>query len=133
MALRAGHTAFLLAEGRTPPYYSAGLIDRAVGGPRSPATLGLTQPPERYVLRQTSVLVLGLTAVSLAATAAPLQGQARVASPDGRNQVTIEVRDGRLNYSLTRDGRALILPSLLGFEFRGAPPLPGGRRMPPCR
>jgi alpha-glucosidase len=55
--------------------------------------------------------------------AAPVQSQVRVISPDGRNQVTVEVREGRLTYSLARDGRALILPSLLGFEFRGAPPL----------
>ena len=55
--------------------------------------------------------------------AAPVQSQVRVISPDGRNQVTVEVREGQLTYSLARDGRALILPSLLGFEFRGAPPL----------
>ena len=68
-----------------------------------------------------------LTALVLAA--APLQSQVRVASPDGRNQVTVEIRDGRLTYSLTRDGRPLILPSLLGFEFRGAPPLRDGLRI----
>ena len=62
-------------------------------------------------------------AFTIATPAAPLLGQARVVSPNGRNQVTVEIREGRLNYSLTRDGRALILPSLLGFEFRGAPPL----------
>ena len=50
-------------------------------------------------------------------------GQVRVASPDGRNEVTVETRDGRLTYSLARDGRVLIMPSMLGFEFRGAPPL----------
>ena len=75
------------------------------------------------MLRHTRVLVLGLAAVTLAATRAPLRGQVHVASPDGRNQVTIVVREGRLYYSLARDARALILPSLLGFEFRGAPPL----------
>jgi alpha-glucosidase len=61
--------------------------------------------------------------LALAITTNPLQSQVRVASPDGRNEVTVEVRDGRLNYSLTRDGRPLILPSILGFEFRGAAPL----------
>ena len=73
---------------------------------------------------------------ALAAAAAPLRGQVRVASPDGRNQVTVEIREGRLSYSLARDGRALILPSLLGFEFRGrrrsatgsASPTPPGSR-----
>ncbi len=59
----------------------------------------------------------------LAVAAAPLQSQVRVASPDGRNQVTVEIRDSRLSYSLARDGRPMILPSVLGFEFRGAPPL----------
>jgi alpha-glucosidase len=64
-----------------------------------------------------------LTIAALTAAAGPLQGQMRVASPDGRNEVTVELRDGRLSYSLARDRRALILPSQLGFEFRGAPPL----------
>ena len=68
--------------------------------------------------------------LALAALAtAPLQSQVRVASPDGRNQVTMELREGRLGYGLSRDGRALILPSQLGFEFRGAPPLQGGLRI----
>jgi alpha-glucosidase len=53
----------------------------------------------------------------------------RVASPDGRNQVAVETREGRLTYSLTRDGRPLILPSLLGFDFRGTPPLRDGLRI----
>jgi len=73
-------------------------------------------------------VALGVAA-SLAASAAPLRGQVRVASPDGRNQVTVEVQGGKLTYSLTRDGRALFLPSLLGFEFRGAPPLRDGLRI----
>jgi alpha-glucosidase len=49
--------------------------------------------------------------------------QVRVASPDGRNQVSVETHDGRLYYSVRRDDRPLLMPSLLGFEFRGAPPL----------
>src|SRR5439155_1709207 len=44
----------------------------------------------------------------------------------GRNEVTAEIHDGKLYYSLRRDGRALLLPSLLGFELRGAPPLHDG-------
>jgi alpha-glucosidase len=66
-------------------------------------------------------LALGLVAAALLAT--PARAQLQVASPDGRNQITVEVREGRLYYSLARDGRRLLLPSLLGFEFRGAPPL----------
>ena len=67
--------------------------------------------------------------LALAITTNPLQSQVRVASPDGRNEVMVEVRDGRLTYSLTRDGRPLILPSILGFEFRGAAPLRDGLRI----
>jgi hypothetical protein len=48
-----------------------------------------------------------------------IRGQARVGSPDGRNEITVEIVEGRLAYSLTRDDRALILPSTLGFDFRG--------------
>src|SRR3954453_16733270 len=73
--------------------------------------------------------VLSLALAALAAAAAPLHGQVSVTSPDGRNRVTLEIRDGRLTYSLARDGRALILPSLLGFEFRGAPALRDGLRI----
>jgi len=57
------------------------------------------------------------------------RAQVRVASPDGRNQVTAGIRDGRLYYSVQRDGRELIMPSLLGFEFRAAPPLRDGLRV----
>src|SRR2546426_3530402 len=46
------------------------------------------------------------------------QERVRVASPDGRNRVTVEVRDGVLAYSLDRDGRAVLLPSRLGFAFQ---------------
>ena len=65
----------------------------------------------------------------LTLVATTLHAQARVASPDGRNRVTVEVREGRLYYSLARDGRALVLPSLLGFEFKDAPPLRDGLRI----
>src|SRR6266705_1359041 len=64
-----------------------------------------------------------LSLALLIAVAIPAQAQVRTASPDGRNQVTIETHDGRLYYSVQRDGRPLLMPSLLGFEFRGAPPL----------
>lgn len=67
--------------------------------------------------------------LALSLAAATLQGQARVASPDGRNAVTVETHEGRLYYSLTRDGRVLILHSLLGFTFDSAPPLRDGLRI----
>ncbi len=67
--------------------------------------------------------------VALVLGTACLQAQVRVTSPDGRNQVTVEIRDGRLTYSVARNARVLINPSLLGFEFRGAPPLRDGLRI----
>jgi alpha-glucosidase len=60
------------------------------------------------------------------AAAAPAQEPVRVASPDGRTEVTLELRDGRLHYSVHRDGRLLVRPSLLGFEFRDTPLLRDG-------
>jgi alpha-glucosidase len=86
-------------------------VDRSVQSPCSPCLRG------------------ALFLAALAVATAPLQSQVRVASPDGRTQVTVELREGRLSYSLARDGRGLILPSLLGFDFRGAPPLRDGLRI----
>ncbi len=77
--------------------------------------------------RLSGVLVAGLAAVALAAT--PLRGQVSVASPDGRTVVTVQVTEGRLTYALARDGRPLLLPSALGFEFKGAPALRDGLRI----
>jgi len=57
------------------------------------------------------------------ATVAAAQPSLSVASPDGRNVVTVTVRQGTLSYSLDRQGKPLLLPSRLGFDFRGAPPL----------
>jgi len=64
---------------------------------------------------------LSLMLLVLATTVA--QAQVRTASPDRRTEVTVQVQDGKLYYSVQRDGRPLLTPSLLGFEFRGAPPL----------
>jgi len=72
---------------------------------------------------------LGLALATLIAVTASAHSQVRVASPDGRNQVTAEFREGKLYYSLQRDGRPLILPSLLGFEFQGAPTLRDGLQL----
>src|SRR5690348_18284178 len=57
----------------------------------------------------------------LVATAA--SAQVRVASPDGKNQVTLQIDSGRLRYSLSRNGQPLIQPSLLGMQFTGQPAL----------
>lgn len=62
-----------------------------------------------------------LTLLTLAASVA--SAQVRVASPDGKNQVTLQVDSGHLRYSLSRYGHPLIQPSLLGMQFTGQPPL----------
>ncbi len=82
--------------------------------------------------RPSGFLLLRLAAAALAASLAvttPLRAQVRVASPDGRTEVTVEVRDGRLTYALSRDRRPLILPSALGFELSGAARLRDGLRI----
>jgi len=61
--------------------------------------------------------------------ATPAQVRHQVTSPDGRNEVTVGIREGTLYYSVQRDGRPVLLPSGLGFEFRGAPPLRDGLRI----
>ena len=61
--------------------------------------------------------------------AASAQAQIRVASPDGRTAATVQIHDGRLYYSVRRDNRAVLLPSLLGFEFQGASPLRDSLRL----
>src|SRR2546430_2118016 len=70
-----------------------------------------------------------LLTLSVTYTPGAAQDRVRVTSPDGRNQVTVEIRDGALTYSLDRDGRAVLLPSRLGFDFQGAPPLRDGLRL----
>jgi alpha-glucosidase len=67
--------------------------------------------------------MLGLVLTSLLPSALGAQETLSVTSPDGRNAVTVAVREGRLQYAVQRDGRDILLPSGLGFEFRGAPPL----------
>ena len=60
---------------------------------------------------------------------APAQTTLRVVSPDGRNVVTVELRAGQLQYSVARNGTRVLLPSRLGFAFRGARPLVDGLRL----
>lgn len=66
--------------------------------------------------------LVGAAVLSLA-PAVTAQEPLRAASPDGRNEVVVQVIDGRLHYAMTRDGRSVMQPSLLGFAFGGAPPL----------
>jgi alpha-glucosidase len=71
----------------------------------------------------TRPLALGAAYATLIAPSAQAQSQVQVASPNGRNVVTVEIREGALVYSVQRDNRAILLPSRLGFEFQGARPL----------
>jgi alpha-glucosidase len=67
--------------------------------------------------------------MTFTATAAIAQDTLSVSSPDGRNKVGVAVHDGKLYYILSRDGRPLLEPSMLGFEFRGGPALRDGLRI----
>ncbi len=77
--------------------------------------------------RRTGSFQLAVVAMTCVAVPAAAQDQLRLASPDGRNEVAVSIRDGRTLYSLRRDGRTVVQPSRLGFEFRNAAPL--GDRM----
>ena len=68
------------------------------------------------ILRWSSALAL----IFVSAFALHAQEPLTLASPDGRNQVMVEVRDGGLFYAVSRDGRPVFLPSRLGFSFRNA-------------
>lgn len=61
-----------------------------------------------------------------AVPSATAQESHTVASPDGRNRITVAIRNGSLVYRLERDERKILLPSRLGFEIAGAPPLADG-------
>jgi alpha-glucosidase len=75
-------------------------------------------------------LALALAVPAILATAPDARAQdatatdtLTVASPDGRNVVRVFVREGRLRYAVARRGQHVIMPSVLGFGFRGAPML----------
>ena len=76
--------------------------------------------PETLIRRWTRSLTFALAGVTVLPGALRAQTHA-LESPDGRNEVTVELRDGSLYYRIARDGRAVITPSLLGFELRDAP------------
>lgn len=80
--------------------------------------------------RRTRRALLGLLAIaSVAVGPARAQEPLQVASPDGRNVVRVGVRDGGLYYSLDRDGKHVLLPSRLGFAFRGGDSLRSNLRI----
>ena len=53
-------------------------------------------------MRHSGLLVSWFAVVTLAAPGAPLQGQVRLASPDGRSQVTVEIRENEWKDHLDR-------------------------------
>jgi alpha-glucosidase len=76
-----------------------------------------------YVPRWTREMAFAAILLTLTASAVLAQDTLNVSSPDGRNRVGVATYEGRLYYILSRDRRPLLMPSRLGFEFKGAPPL----------
>lgn len=60
---------------------------------------------------------------------AAAQEELRVASPDGRNVVSVAVREGGLYYRVQRNGDNVLTPSRLGFAFQGGDSLRAGLRI----
>ena len=75
------------------------------------------------MIRPLALLLSLLAAPALAQAPAPAADTFSVVSPDGRNVIRVELRDGRLRYAVQRRGQHVIMPSALGFTFRGAPML----------
>src|SRR5438309_7304982 len=84
---------------------------------------------KRYVRSWTRGTGFAALLMLLTVTAVAAQDTISVASPDGRNRVGVGVNDGKLYYILSRDGSPLLRPSMLGFEFKGAPTLRDGLRI----
>jgi alpha-glucosidase len=71
----------------------------------------------------------GLALLAALAAPAAAQQELRLVSPDGRNEVAVEVREGGLYYALRRDGKSVLMPSRLGFAFRDGDTLAAGLRV----
>src|SRR5687768_11946749 len=74
-------------------------------------------------------LAHALAVGAVLAAPAAAQDSLRVASPDGRNEVSVGVREGGLYYGVRRNGQNVLMPSRLGFAFRGADSLRSGLRI----
>jgi len=73
---------------------------------------------------------MALAAIALAARPAAAQDDSlSVASPDGRNVIGVATHQGGLYYQVRRNGKRVLLPSRLGFAFRGADSLYAGLRI----
>jgi alpha-glucosidase len=73
--------------------------------------------------RVPAAALLPILLATVLAPGAAAQDIHRVTSPDTRNVVEVATREGRLTYTVDRSGRRILLPSSLGFEFRGQPRL----------
>jgi alpha-glucosidase len=82
-----------------------------------------------YVRSWTRGMTFAALLVALTASSAIAQDTLTVVSPDGRNKVGVTIFEGKAYYILSRDGRSLMQPSMLGFEFKGAPRLRDGLRI----
>ena len=82
-----------------------------------------------YVHGLTRAMAFAVCLLTSTASLAAAQDTISVASPNGRNRVGVAVNEGKLYYIVTRDGRPLLMPSMLGFEFKGAPTLRDGLRI----
>jgi alpha-glucosidase len=79
--------------------------------------------------RRRTLTALTMSLAVLPGAAAKAQDTLTVSSPDGRNKVGVATYEGKLYYILSRDRRPLLMPSMLGFEFKGAPTLRDGLRI----
>src|SRR3954468_21141849 len=97
--------------------------------------MALTMEIQMQMFTQSQIrrFALSMMLVSLASaipvSRALAQDTLTVSSPGGCNRVGVATNEGKLYYILSRDGRPLLLPSMLGFEFKGAPTLRDGLRI----
>ena len=74
--------------------------------------------PDRRIHALPTAFVLAVLPLVLAA-----QSPLTVASPDGRTQVTVALDGAALRYAVRHAGANVVMPSRLGFAFKGAAPL----------
>ena len=70
-----------------------------------------------YVPTWTRGMAFTALLVTLTAATATAQDTISVSSPDGRNKAGVATHQGRLYYILSRDGRSVMMPSLLGVRL----------------
>src|SRR5687768_4674314 len=76
-----------------------------------------------YMPSWTRRMAFAAIQVALTASFAIAQDTISVTSPDGRNKLGVATYQGKLYYIVSRDGRSILMPSMLGFQFKGYTPL----------